>query len=68
MVEIIMNDAPTNFGKGGLLEGHYYWCRHDDGSHFIAKLNGGNWWVIGLAYAVELTRDQIILHIKPPVN
>jgi hypothetical protein len=55
-------------GLAGLSQNEYYWCRHADGSRFVAKLENNSWWIVGGAFAVDISRDQVICQIKAPEN
>ncbi len=52
----------------GLVQNDYYWCRHPEGTRFIAKLENSLWWTAGLAAPIEITRDQIICKVQAPEN
>lgn len=55
-------------GLSGLQQNQYYWCCMPDGSRFVAKLENDHWWVTGNAFAINVTRDQIICLVKAPEN
>lgn len=55
-------------GLAGLQQPAYYWCRHPEGSRFVAKLENDHWWVHGQGFAINITRDQIICPVKVPEN
>lgn len=46
----------------------YYWVRHPEGSHFIAKYENWHWWVVGLSNAVDVDKGQIICPVQPIRN
>lgn len=46
----------------------YWWCRHPEGSRFLAKYEQGFWWTTGLACSIAVTKDMIITQIQPPEN
>ena len=66
--------APTNltrepeFGINGLAQNEYYWLRHSDGTRFIAKLEHDHWWMVGVQWSINVTRDQVICQVKAPEN
>jgi hypothetical protein len=55
-------------GLIGLEQNQYYWCRWEDGTRIVAKLENNLWWIAGNYNAVAITRDQIICMIQPPEN
>lgn len=64
---------PPAFGLNnlaGLVLNDYYWCRNmEEGTRFIALLGrDANWYIIGNAYPVPVTREQIICKVKAPEN
>jgi hypothetical protein len=55
-------------GLQGLTQNDYYWCRHSDGTRFIAKLENSSWWTMGYPAPINVTRDQVICKVQAPEN
>ena len=55
-------------GLVGLEQNQYYWLRHPEGTRFVAKLENDYWWSVGIPYAINVTRDQVICKVVPPEN
>lgn len=50
------------------LDDGYFWVRHPEGTHFVAKHESGQWFACGLRDPIDLDTRQIIGQIKEPLQ